>query len=127
MNTHIENQPPHARVLRLRVAETFTSRLRGVHASGKLAENEGVLLQPCRAVHTFFLRQQLDIVFLDAEGDERRCIHAMPPFRMAWVKGAHKVVELPAAYCRRHPDYLDRIHAAMRRAQLQSPERNTLT
>ncbi|NYT23624.1 DUF192 domain-containing protein [Alcaligenaceae bacterium] len=102
--------------LRLRVADSFRLRLPGVHAIGTLAPDEGLVLVPCRAVHTFFLRQALDVVFLDARGGECRCVHSLPPYRVAGAAGARMVVELSAGYCRRHPDYLDRVHIGLRTA-----------
>lgn len=99
--------------LRMRVATTFMQRLRGVHAAGPLAPDEGLLIQPCKAVHTFFLSQALDVVFLDAAGRECRCIHDLAPFQVAGAAASCMVVELPAGYCRRHPDYLAHISAAM--------------
>lgn len=105
-----------AAALRLRVADSFRLRLLGVHAIGTLALDEGLVLVPCGAVHTFFLRQALDVVFLDARGRECRCVHGLRPYRVAGATGARMVVELPAGYCRRHLDYLDRVHLALRTA-----------
>lgn len=111
-----KNAPPPtwASPLRLRIADTFVSRLLGIHGGGALAPDEGLLLYPCGAVHTFFLWQPIDVVFLDARGMECRRIDALPPRRAARHRRARMAVELPAGYCRRHPDYLGRIHAALR-------------
>lgn len=111
--------------LSLKVANGFRSRLLGAHAFGGLRGDEGLLLYPCRAVHTFFLRQALDIVFLDSEGRLLRCVLAVRPRRVVFERHAAMVVELPAGYCRRHPDYLEQIHSAMQR--LPQRERNTLS
>ncbi|MFT0851020.1 DUF192 domain-containing protein [Achromobacter sp. F4_2707] len=112
-------------VLKLRRADTFFLRLLGLQGFGKLAADEGVLLTPCRAIHTFFLRQPLDIVFLDGRGGQRRCIQRLPPYRVAMDAGARAVVELPGGYCERHPDYLERIQVALSRTGC-SCGRNTL-
>lgn len=99
--------------LRLRVADTFSKRLLGLHAGRSLAPDEGLLLVPCRAVHTFFMRRAIDVVFIDARGGVRSCIHAVSPWRMVADPHARMVLELPAGYCRSHPDYPQRIHAAL--------------
>lgn len=101
-------------VLRLRWANTFWRRFLGLHAGLPLAQNEALVLIPCSAVHTFFLDHAIDVVFLDADGGECRCVHALRPWRAVREKRACVVVELPAGYCSRHPDYLVRIHAALR-------------
>lgn len=99
--------------LRLRVADTFLPRLLGLHASGPLAPDEGLLLLPCQAVHTFFQSQSIDVVFLDAHGRECRRVSSLRPHRLAISPDAQMAIELPPGYCRRHPDYLRRIHAAL--------------
>jgi len=101
-------------MLRLRVADTFRLRLLGLHAGGVLAHDEGLVLMPCGSIHTFFLREPIDVVFLDGQGRLCRIISALPPWRTASARGARMVVELPAGYCTRHSDYLERIHAALR-------------
>lgn len=123
--THIPHRCPQEPGLNLKVANVFRSRLLGVHAFGGLRGNEGLLIIPCRAVHTFFLRQALDIVFLDSEERLLRCALAVRPRRVVFERRAAMVVELPAGYCRRHPDYLEQIHSAMQR--LPQRERNTLS
>jgi uncharacterized membrane protein (UPF0127 family) len=104
-------------LLRLRIADTFVARLLGLHADGPLAQDEGILLRPCGAVHTLFLRAAVDVVFLDGGLRECRRISGLAPQRLAWQRGARSVVELQAGYCTRHPDYLDRIRAAVHAAQ----------
>jgi len=101
-------------MLNLRVADTFWLRLCGVSGVGRLAPDQGLMLVPCRAIHTFFLSEPLDLVFLDKQGRERRCVHQVPPYRVVVEPSAYMVVELPAGYCLRHSDYLCRIHAALR-------------
>lgn len=100
--------------LRLHVADTFLLRLLGAHVRGLSGSHEGLLLRPCNAIHTLFLRAPIDVVFLDRKWRECRHIPCMPPQRAAREAAAHMVVELPAGYCARHPDYLLRIHAALR-------------
>lgn len=113
-----ESRPPSTRPLTLWVADSFLRRLLGVHARGFPQENEGLLITPCSAVHTFFLSQPLDVVFLDAKGNECRCVRALAPNKVARAAGARMAVELPAGYCDRHGDYLARIHLAMSRSRL---------
>lgn len=99
--------------LTLYVASTFRARLLGVGAFPGRSAHDGVVLVPCRSIHTFFLRRAIDVVFLDKQGRECRRIECMRPWRMAFAARAHLVVELPAGYCARHPDTLARIHAAL--------------
>lgn len=109
-------------VLRLRLAATFLRRLLGVHAKGPLGDDEGLLLTPCNAVHTFFLRQRIDVVFLDGAGAPCRHVAAVAPRRIVFERHARMVVELPSGYCARHPDYPARIQAALRAGSIRSDQ-----
>lgn len=84
----------------VRVADTFGRRLLGVLARG-LGEGEGVLLVPCEAVHTFFLRSPLDVLFLARDGTVLAAREGLGPWRVAWTKGAWAALELPPGSLRR--------------------------
>ena len=101
------------RALTLRIADSFWLRLRGLYGVKALAENEGLLILPCRAIHTLFLKQSIDVIFLDAHGNVCRCLPCLAPNRLVWERKATMVVELPAGYCRRYPDFAKRVHAAL--------------
>jgi hypothetical protein len=47
------------------IADSFFSRLRGLMGKSEIDENEGLLIRPCNSVHTFFMKFNLDIVFID--------------------------------------------------------------
>lgn len=80
----------------VRVACSPWSRLRGL-LGHTLESGEGLLISPCNGVHTFFMRYPIDVVFLDGEGGVLLIREAMPANRMVpWVRGAHRVLELPA-------------------------------
>lgn len=94
-------------------ATRFMDRLRGLHAYPPLAADRGLLLAPCRAVHTVGLRHPIDVVFLNRQGRVVRQIDALRPARMAWCLQAAAVVELPAGFCRAQPAYAVAIRAAL--------------
>ncbi len=101
---------PH---LTLYLADRFFTRLFGVHRFGSLAANQGVCLAPCQAVHTFGMRQRIDVVFLSRRRHVLRCYVQLPPYRLAYCKGAYYAVELSGGYLHRHADYLVRINQAL--------------
>jgi hypothetical protein len=62
-----------------------------------LAPRHGLLLRPCRQVHSFFMRYALDLLFLDAENRVLRSFSDFAPNRVSpLVRGAAAVLELPA-------------------------------
>jgi uncharacterized protein len=81
---------------RVKVAASWTQRLVGLLGTSTLSDGEGLWITPCQAVHTFFMRYPIDVVFLD---DRRAVLHqqTLGPWRFsAWKKGSRGILELPA-------------------------------
>lgn len=79
------------------VAESFFTRLRGLLGRPELERGQGLLLHPCRAVHTFGMRYAIDCVYLSAHWQVLAVAEALPPNRFGpVVPGAAMVLELPA-------------------------------
>ena len=96
---------------RCRLADTPMARFKGLLGRRELGEDEGMLLAT-GAIHTSFMRFAIDVAFLDRNLVVVRTIDAMKPWRMAWQRHAHAVVELPSG--------------ALRRAGVQTGERMSL-
>ena len=82
---------------RLERAASPLARLRGLLGRRGLAQGEGLLIEPCAAVHTFFMRFTIDAAFLTRDLGVVRAIHGLRPWRATrFCAGAAMVVELPA-------------------------------
>jgi uncharacterized membrane protein (UPF0127 family) len=82
---------------RVRVAASPLARLRGLLGTSALAPGHGLLLRPCRQVHSFFMRYALDLVFVDADDRVVETVAAFPTNRISpLVSSAAAVLELPA-------------------------------
>jgi uncharacterized protein len=78
-------------------ARSFLARGRGLMGHPGLAADEGLLIEPCSSVHSFFMRFAIDVVFVDRQHQVVGLSVALPPnrpFAGAW--GARYVIELPA-------------------------------
>ncbi|WP_281884269.1 DUF192 domain-containing protein [Paenibacillus sp. YYML68] len=83
-------------------ALTFGRRLRGLMLTASLPEGCGLLLRPCRSVHTFLMKYAIDVVHLDEEERIVGLEHELRPGRIGAVfAGTRSVVELPAGTLRR--------------------------
>lgn len=79
---------------RVRSADRFVDRLVGLIGRDPAAD-EGLLIHPCRAVHTFGMRHPLDIAYLDDSGRIVDLDHALPPRRLSRVRRmARSVLEV---------------------------------
>jgi uncharacterized membrane protein (UPF0127 family) len=72
-----------------------------------------MMLAPCAAVHTAFMRFAIDVVFIDRDGHAVKIVRNLPPWRIAAARRAHAVVEL-AAGSLRDVSVGDRLYVAPR-------------
>ena len=77
------------------LADTFFSRLRGL--LGRSAkELGGLLITPCSQVHCCFMKEAIDVVYIDRQGQVLRVDASMQPWHFGpLVRGSNKVLELP--------------------------------
>jgi uncharacterized membrane protein (UPF0127 family) len=102
---------------RCRFANTVLKRMVGLLNRRSLAAGEGLLLDRCYGIHTFFMRFPIDVLFLDKEYRVIRAVPALPSFRTCVVQHAVYVLELPAgAIARTGTGAGDQVQIQVRRA-----------
>jgi uncharacterized protein len=77
------------------VAATFRSRLLGLAGLTREQAGAGLLIPRCASVHTFAMRFDLDLIFLDWDDRELAVYRGVPPRRLVWHRGAASVLEIP--------------------------------
>jgi uncharacterized protein len=78
------------------VAKDFRTRLRGLAFRDRDEAGPGLLIPRCSSVHTFGMRFELDVFFLDEAGQVIEAHRRVPPRRVLWRRGASAVLEIPA-------------------------------
>ncbi len=76
-------------------ARTYWRRLAGLLAGG-----DSLLIPDCAAIHTFFMRRPIDVVFLDDAHRVTATVEAKPWRAYAGPKGTKHTLELPAGSVR---------------------------
>lgn len=80
----------------VQVANTIFERLIGLMFF-KMPKEEGLLLEPCNSIHTFFMRYPLDVVFISKKNEAIKIVRNLKPWRVTWIYfKASKTLELPA-------------------------------
>jgi uncharacterized protein len=92
----IDNADSRVVVPRLELALDSASRRKGLLGREGLERGTGLVIAPSNAVHTFFMRFPIDIVFLHRSGRVLKIRHQVPARRLAVSATAHAVLELPA-------------------------------
>ena len=77
-------------------AVSRASRRQGLLRRDGLAPSSRLLLTPCFAVHTAFMRFAIDVIFIDRAGAVTRVIRRLRPWRIAGSWRAHATIELGA-------------------------------
>lgn len=75
-------------------ADTFWKRAIGLMGRKDMPDNEGLLLSPCRSIHTFFMRFPIDLVWLDGAMNIVKVDRNVQPWRTRGCKEACQVIEL---------------------------------
>ncbi len=79
------------------VADTFMRRFKGLMGQRELPLGAGLLIEPCTSVHTFFMRLDIDVLFLDRQHRVLGLEASMVPWRMSrYYPSGRSVLELPA-------------------------------
>lgn len=80
----------------LEIANNFYTRFKG-WMGRNLQPGSALLISPCSSVHTCFMRQSIDVLFIDHNGVVIRVIEDMRPWRFSpLIRGAAGVIELPS-------------------------------
>lgn len=80
---------------RLEVAGQSENRVKGLLGRDSLGAGEGLWIKPCEAIHTFFMRFAIDLVYLDRKNVVRKVRSNVGPWRISACFTAHSVLELP--------------------------------
>ena len=91
MNT--ENQAIVAR--RVQAAVDSQSRREGLLGRTGL-DDEALIIAPCNAVHTFFMRFPIDVIFTDRQGVITRCVSDVRPWRLTGALKGFATIEVAA-------------------------------
>ena len=81
------------------IADTSEKRRQGLLKHTGLAPGEGLWITPCEAVHTWFMKFAIDVVFLDKKRKIVKIRENMGKWRMSGSLSAKSVLELPAGTC----------------------------
>jgi uncharacterized protein len=76
-------------------------RRKGLLGRSGLGPEEGLWIRPCEAVHTFFMRFPIDLIYLDRNLKVKKIKSSVPAWRLSACLSAHSILELaPGAIAR---------------------------
>jgi hypothetical protein len=86
----------------LQIADSYWSRFVGLQFRRELPAGHGLLLVPCRSIHTCWMRFAIDVIFLDAAGTVLDVRDSVRPWRTALSRTGrpHATLEIAAGTSR---------------------------
>ena len=82
-------------IYELYVADTFIKRLMG-YMFRKIPHHEAIMIKPCSSIHTYFMRFDIDVYFINENFEVISKIEALKPWKVVLpVRGAVNVIEIP--------------------------------
>lgn len=78
------------------VADSSETRRTGLLKHSSLEPGEGLWIVPCEAVHSFWMKFDIDVLYLNRDKKVRKIRHGMKPWKLSFCLPAHSVLELPA-------------------------------
>jgi uncharacterized membrane protein (UPF0127 family) len=79
---------------RVEVAGQSGQRRKGLLGRTGLPAGHGLWISPCEAVHTFFMKFSIDLIYLDRNLRVKKVRNSVPPWRMSACLSAHSILEL---------------------------------
>ncbi len=77
------------------MADTPGKRNTGLLKHERLDPGQGMWIVPCKAVHSFWMKFPIDLVYLDRKKRVRKVRQRMVPWRMSGCLPAYSILELP--------------------------------
>jgi uncharacterized membrane protein (UPF0127 family) len=78
----------------LELASDSRSRNRGLLGRSGLADGSALIIAPCNAVHTFFMRFTIDVIFADRQGNVVSLRPQLKPWRIGTGLRGFAAVEM---------------------------------
>lgn len=81
----------------VKIADNFISRTVGLIPKKEILEPEGLLIKPCCSIHTFFMRFNIDVLFVNRKHEVIALYENVKPWKVLPIHSTSQyVVELSA-------------------------------
>ena len=82
----------------IKIATSFSDRGIGLMFKKKMVDFNALVIDPCRSIHTMFMKFSIDVMFVSRSGEVRKIIYKMRPWRFSsFVFSASYVIEMESS------------------------------
>ena len=79
--------------LRFKFAHTLIGRLLGLISKDICKDGEALVFPSCHSIHTFCMKEDIDVAFIDEQGHVLKAVRSLPPRCFCFSKSAIAVLE----------------------------------
>ncbi len=74
------------------IADRFLLRLKGLMGINKIEDDEGLFIRPCNSIHTYFMKFNIDIIFIDENYKVVEVYKDLAPWKISRIVNNAKFV-----------------------------------
>ncbi len=78
------------------LTETAMERMKGLLGTKNLNQRNGLLIHPCNSVHTFFMKYDIDVIYLDKNNVIKKIVPHLKPWKFSLCFISKTTLELAA-------------------------------
>lgn len=83
----------------VKVADNVATRIKGLLGRKPLSSFQGLLIKPCKQVHTIGMSYPLSIWYIDKQLKIIKIVDSLEPYRISpYVKDSHLIIEFPSKW-----------------------------
>jgi uncharacterized membrane protein (UPF0127 family) len=82
MVTRVLKKQNQVLIVEAKVAKTFFERFCGLMGRKNLTRQDCIVFPQCTSIHTFFMREKIDVIFVSAEGLVTKIFYSLKPWKM---------------------------------------------
>lgn len=80
---------------KVKLCENFMDRLLGLMFTKEMIGYDGLILEPCKSIHNFFVKFPIDVIFLTKKNEVVKVIKNFKPWDITRIYfDAYRVIEL---------------------------------
>lgn len=68
----------------VRIARKFFERFCGLMFKKQISDSDVIVFPRCNSIHTFFMRDCIDVIFVGQSGAVIRIVEGLKPWRLLW-------------------------------------------
>jgi len=73
--------------IEVKIALSFWERFCGLMGKKPITDADTIIFPNCNSVHTFFMRESIDVIFVRSDGFVLQIIRSLKPWRLLWPLG----------------------------------------